>query len=75
MYNKNYENRLPLIHLLGSLYSFDKEHMNINCNSGFGEIERSWECGNGCETGENSKKDNGEMKDEMKGFYEWKKTL
>lgn len=42
--------------------------MNMNCNRGFGEIERSWECGNGCETGENSKKDNGEMKDEMKGF-------
>lgn len=42
--------------------------MNMNYNRGFGEIERSWECGNGCETGENSKKDNGEMKDEMKGF-------
>lgn len=40
--------------------------MNINCNRALEDIEISWEYGNGCETGKNSKKDNGEMKDEMK---------
>ena len=55
--------------VLWSLYYFDKEHMYINYKRGLVQVEISWECGYWCRTEKNSKKDEGEMRNEMEKIF------